>query len=368
VAPTSLLTHQSSPKVMATLGPLVDQRHQPMGRILYDDNIETLDKPNDPAIQAQIRDAYGRPAVRDTFEDYWIYRVLYNQQRLLFNHGITHDLAYLNGRFAPLQPLHHKQLDVVMQRYAPQRYMRLMGVSAIVTAITPESDDWGDPKPRPRPLPDPRLGPGMGTPPESMEKASAKAFQEIYRDPDYNVRVLAVNNVLPGAHWIIRPKYNQDPGRFPTVMPTFKEQLGQGEITLGQRAQAFSVLLPGTKANHHEPVMVPPRWDQWSQQHPESMALTVTGTLPMAWRVIQQSYFPGWKAWIDGFETPVSMANHRWLALPVPQGQHVVRLTYESNQWLLGVALGCVSLILALALGVLDCRPGVVCGIWARLK
>jgi hypothetical protein len=368
VAPTSLLTHQALPKVMATLGPLVNQQHQPIGRILYDDNIETLDKPNDPAIQAQIRDAYGRPSVRDTFEDYWIYRVLYNQQRLLFNHGMTHDLAYLNGRFAPLQPLHHKQLDVVMQRYAPQRYTRLMGVNVIVTAITPENDDWGDPKPRPRPLPDPRLVPERGAPPESLEKASAKAFQEVYRDPTYNVRVLAVKQVLPGAHWIIRPLYNQDPGRFPTVMPTFNEQLGQGEITLGQRAQAFAVLLPGTKANHREPVMVPPQWDQWSQQHPESIALTVTGTLPMAWLVIQQSYFPGWKAWIDGLETPVSMANHRWLAVPVPQGQHVVRLTYESNQWLLGVALGCVSLILALALGVLDCRPGWVRDLWVRLK
>ncbi len=47
------------------------------------------------------------------------------------------------------------------------------------------------------------------------------------------------------------------------------------------------------------------------------------------WIIVSESSFPGWKATIDGDETPIYSANYLFQAVRVPKGEHVVSLTYH---------------------------------------
>lgn len=66
--------------------------------------------------------------------------------------------------------------------------------------------------------------------------------------------------------------------------------------------------------------------------------------------VIARSHFPGWKARVDGHQTPLWRANYAFNALPVPAGKSRILLTYEPFSLRLGAALSALSaLLLALA-------------------
>ena len=66
--------------------------------------------------------------------------------------------------------------------------------------------------------------------------------------------------------------------------------------------------------------------------------------------VLSESYYPAWKAYVDGEPVPLYVADHALRAVPVPAGEHSVELRYES--WTLQAGLA-VSLTAYLALAVL---------------
>ena len=47
------------------------------------------------------------------------------------------------------------------------------------------------------------------------------------------------------------------------------------------------------------------------------------------WLIVSESTFPGWKATINGVETPIYTANYLFQAIRVPKGEHRVTFTYE---------------------------------------
>lgn len=55
--------------------------------------------------------------------------------------------------------------------------------------------------------------------------------------------------------------------------------------------------------------------------------------------VLSEVWYPGWKASVNGVETPLLRANHALRAAPVPQGKLKVRLWYEPRSWRRGLAL-----------------------------
>ncbi|MCE9593157.1 MAG: YfhO family protein [Planctomycetes bacterium] len=67
------------------------------------------------------------------------------------------------------------------------------------------------------------------------------------------------------------------------------------------------------------------------------------------WLVACQTYFPGWKATVDGREARVICANHAFSGVEVPAGKSVVELRYEPESFRRGLlaALGAVVVGLA---------------------
>lgn len=61
--------------------------------------------------------------------------------------------------------------------------------------------------------------------------------------------------------------------------------------------------------------------------------------------VIAQTYYPAWKACVDGRSTRIWRANYAFQALEVPTGEHHVELRYDDSTFRAGAALSCLGLI-----------------------
>ncbi len=60
------------------------------------------------------------------------------------------------------------------------------------------------------------------------------------------------------------------------------------------------------------------------------------------------TYYPGWKAFIDNKETKIYRADYAFRALYIPEGTHEVLFLYEPNSFRLGIIISSASIILAL--------------------
>lgn len=60
--------------------------------------------------------------------------------------------------------------------------------------------------------------------------------------------------------------------------------------------------------------------------------------------VLTDTFYPGWKAEVDGKEVPISKANLLFRALPLGAGKHLVRFSYMPLSFVWGVVLAMLSL------------------------
>ncbi len=72
--------------------------------------------------------------------------------------------------------------------------------------------------------------------------------------------------------------------------------------------------------------------------------------------VFSRTYFPSWKARVDGRAAPVLVANGRDLAVAVPAGRHRVEFEYDPAPFQLGVGLQATALLAVLPLCALSLR------------
>ena len=62
--------------------------------------------------------------------------------------------------------------------------------------------------------------------------------------------------------------------------------------------------------------------------------------------VVSESYYPGWKAEIDGITTKVYRTNYSLLGIYVPQGRHVVKLNFFPDSLLTSILISIFSFFL----------------------
>ncbi|MGH2370321.1 MAG: YfhO family protein, partial [Chloroflexota bacterium] len=55
--------------------------------------------------------------------------------------------------------------------------------------------------------------------------------------------------------------------------------------------------------------------------------------------------YPGWKAYLDGVETPIYRANYLFRAVYVPAGRHTVEFVYRPLSFRLGLLITLVALL-----------------------
>ncbi|MDU0457919.1 MAG: hypothetical protein RW306_04215 [Geobacteraceae bacterium] len=72
--------------------------------------------------------------------------------------------------------------------------------------------------------------------------------------------------------------------------------------------------------------------------------------------VVNDSYWPGWRAKIDGRDVPVWRADFLVRAVPWPSGRHVLEMVYEPREVLFGLLLSLVGGVALIALVVAERR------------
>ena len=77
------------------------------------------------------------------------------------------------------------------------------------------------------------------------------------------------------------------------------------------------------------------------------MSVQANGGSGGGYLVIDDGWFPGWTATVDGHQTPVLRADYLVRAVRLPPGRHLVRLVYAPLTFLLGAT---ITLATALAL------------------
>lgn len=102
---------------------------------------------------------------------------------------------------------------------------------------------------------------------------------------------------------------------------------------------------------------------RWLVDRPDLVKLAVTVERD-AWLVLRDTHASGWKAWIDGQETPIVRADYLFRAVRVPAGSRRIRFEYRPSSFRLGIllslgALAVVSGLLFLPAGrKLSSGPG----------
>jgi hypothetical protein len=61
--------------------------------------------------------------------------------------------------------------------------------------------------------------------------------------------------------------------------------------------------------------------------------------------VLGDSYYPGWRAFVDGREEVIRRANLFFRAVPLPAGSHTVEFRYEPRSFTVGLAISAITLV-----------------------
>lgn len=72
--------------------------------------------------------------------------------------------------------------------------------------------------------------------------------------------------------------------------------------------------------------------------------------------VVNDSYWPGWRAKIDGKEVPIWRADYVVRAVPWPSGRHILEMSYEPREVQIGLLVSMAGGIALFALAVMEWR------------
>jgi len=81
---------------------------------------------------------------------------------------------------------------------------------------------------------------------------------------------------------------------------------------------------------------------------PERVVVSATLAEP-GYLVLSDTYYPGWKAWLDGEPVPILRANLIFRALALPAGEHVVEFRFEPLSLRRGLVISLTALIMVMA-------------------
>jgi hypothetical protein len=70
-----------------------------------------------------------------------------------------------------------------------------------------------------------------------------------------------------------------------------------------------------------------------------------TTTTVRRFLVVSEMYYPGWRAYVDGVETPIFCTNYLFRGVVVPEGTHVVRFVYRPASVFVGATVSALALI-----------------------
>lgn len=294
-------------------------------RILYDDGVQTQENKNLPSLLKKINQYNSRP-VQESFYEYWIYRVLFSKERLLFNSGILYQLPYQNGRFSPLQPKNHKQMDTALKEYNPLLWLKLSGVTHIATKANLSLTSWAK---------------------------FENNLSRIHHAPEHDLSILALKNPIKRISVIDKYILNPDPiNTFKVTEADYPEDKPETLVELHTTKDTLNMMFNQFTADTQLKSNISAENIHIIQDEAGSLEFQVNNKKDKAVILINESFFPGWHA-LDinnGKELPILMANQRMMAIPIKAGHYHIKLTYKSRFFMAGLLVTVLGIFLSLFL------------------
>ena len=88
------------------------------------------------------------------------------------------------------------------------------------------------------------------------------------------------------------------------------------------------------------------------QRYENSTVTIATATNGESILVLADSFYPGWKAYIDGTETAILRANHFYRAVRLPSGVHQVEFRYEPRSFMIGAMISLATLVVMILISI----------------
>ncbi|MFN8524357.1 MAG: YfhO family protein [Chloroflexota bacterium] len=92
-------------------------------------------------------------------------------------------------------------------------------------------------------------------------------------------------------------------------------------------------------ANHRQPAAGHAHIEHYSN---EVVELRTVASEP-GFVILTDTYYPGWRAYVDGVETPVWRANYLFRGVAIPKGEHTVELRFEPASIRVGLVLSAIG-------------------------
>jgi len=77
---------------------------------------------------------------------------------------------------------------------------------------------------------------------------------------------------------------------------------------------------------------------------PHTVEIGLTTPKP-GYLVLSDTFYPGWRASVDGQPASLYRANYAFRAVPVPAGVHTVRMVFRPISWFVGLSLSGLTLL-----------------------
>lgn len=167
------------------------------------------------------------------------------------------------------------------------------------------------------------------------------AFEPVFNNGRY--RIYKNRNALPRAFVVHGVKIIKD-------RDSILRELSSSDFDPARYAVVEEEL--DTPLNNQATISPVPRFIEHS---PNKVVVETSLTEP-GLLVLGDTYYPGWKAYVDGKETKMYPANYVMRGVFAPEGRHIVEFRYDPLSFKIGAVITVVTLVFISFLFVLDLR------------
>jgi len=192
-----------------------------------------------------------------------------------------------------------------------------------------------------------------------LDAAEDLGYTEVYADEA--VRIYENSDVLPRAYTL--PYYDLTEEQCGAIPDSFASIISSPDFTADPRR----VVIEGFPDTEDcDLVYLWPEEEHEADPNPAtimaygSIEVVVDADVEQeSWLVLADSYYPGWKAFVDGVEQPIYRANHAFRAVTVPADASRVEFVFRPGSVLLGAVVSAFAWFGLLSAGA---------GLWRRAR
>ncbi len=164
----------------------------------------------------------------------------------------------------------------------------------------------------------------------------SQRFPTVFADD--RVRILENGEALPRA-WIVHDAKEVEKGAALTL------------LSKGMIDPTKTVLIERAPPDMSDPTDQAAESVSFVSASGDEIKLTVKAAAP-GMIVMSDAYDPDWKAFVDGQQVPIYAADHAFRGIPIPAGDHTIKLQYEPLTLKIGLLISFAFMLLSFGIAV----------------